>query len=160
WIAVLLGSAAQATAQSQQPRLTIWMFRVSSQDEAARRGFTEWYNLLSNNLPFTVKHAAPGATFLDGLRVDGEDPQHPPTDAVLKSRWGEVGALQVLSAVSSRDADTTVIDSRVFLGDLRGRLPSDSLHIRQRVVTKDFSITSDSIALVTLYALAMDSERL
>lgn len=158
--AVMLACAAEAIAQPQGPRLTIWMFRVPTEDKDAQRGFNDWYNLFSNNLSFTAKGAVSGATFLDGLRVGGEDPKQSPADEVLKRRWDEVSALQVLSAVSLRDANATVIDSRIFLGKLQGELPSDWLHIRQRVVATNFSVNNDAIALVTLYALAMDSQRL
>lgn len=159
-VALPFDSVAQANTQGQQPRLSVWMFRVQSQDEAAKSGFNEWHSLLSNNLPSLAKLASSGATYLEKLSFDGTDRQEPPTLDLIRTRWNEARALQVLSAVSLRDKDVTIIDSQVFLGDLRGHLPSDFLHVRQRVVTSDYRITRDSIALVTLYALAMDSERL
>lgn len=159
-IALLLGSVGYANAQDEPPRLTVWFFRVQAPNPAAKIGFDEWQSLFSNNFATFAKRAASGATYLEGLNFDGADTLTPPNLDIMRRRWREVGALQVIGPVSVQDHGATLISSTIFLGDLQGTLPSDFLDVRQRVITSDYKVTRDSIALVTLYALAMDAERL
>lgn len=160
WLCVaLLVAVAPAAAQQSQARLTIWMALVTSPDPNAANGLKQWHQLLSNSLPAVVRRTVGTASFLDRLQIESSDVPNPPNDATLRTRWDERQALQAMSAVSSFDSKATIIDSRIYLGALKGDLQSDWLQIKQRVVTSEFSVAGDSIALVILYALAMDAKR-
>lgn len=52
------------------------------------------------------------------------------------------------------------VDSRVFIGDLRGRFPASEIHVRMPIQPELVPSTNDSHSLVTYYALAMDARQL
>jgi hypothetical protein len=139
-------------------RLTISMVNYRGKGEAFeqfRSRFRDWMLTLSECIPATVK-----VNYLSRLKLIERETEFPSDDA-LKKYWKEGDALQVVSSVSiDKDAgDKYFVSTRIYLGELQGQFPRDSILIEVPFAVRDYADTKDFHTAVMLYGLAMDAER-
>jgi hypothetical protein len=176
-------AAAQCSGitASVQPRLTIPVFRYAgSEDDEARSHFSRFQAVLGVKLETLigeVQQADSGESGVDpgvgpspqrldylrdlGLYVPQDGPITDTLNTLAKREtyWRKQNALQLLRG-EMWPGQPYFVDSRIFIGDLRGSFPSPEVHVRMPVRPELVPSTNDSHSLVTYYALAMDARRL
>jgi hypothetical protein len=161
-------SACDPQAASGGPRRTIVLFDYSGAEQgeaknqyslfkgALRDKMTVWFEELSD--------LRRGAPFLDDLRLHPQggislpDSLAGPGD--VEEYWRRNQALEILRGGILPSDGGFSVQTRIYLGDLSGRLGSTSVSVRLPIASSEFGNASDSHSLVTYYALAMEAKRL
>jgi hypothetical protein len=101
-----------------------------------------------------------GADYLEQLQVvrAGRDTLAG-NPALVRKYWSDSHALQLMSGIVDASDGQFEVRSRLFIGDLRGSLPTSSLLVGMPITASQFGNVMDSHSIVTFYALAIDAER-
>jgi hypothetical protein len=154
---VAVGSQVRPSAADDR---VVFILLVQSPDENAKSGMISWSQRFGNNLgvlladiPMTTSTVSGGRSNVVIRRVDVADPV---PRSELESRWRSARSLHAVSAVAVQDGKITIIDNDIFLGELKGDLESGYIHVVQEITPQSYQVSRDAIAVVTLYALAID----
>ncbi len=154
-LGTLILSAPGAHADGE--RLNISMVNYSGKPEDFqhfRSRFRDWMLNLSEGIPATLK-----VDYLSRLKLVERVTEFP-SDEALKKYWKEGDALEVLMGSIDTDAGNKYfVSSRIYLGELHGQFPRDSILIEVPFAVRDYADTKDFHTAVLLYGLAMDAER-
>jgi hypothetical protein len=148
-------SVAEAASDHQK---TIYLLLVKPPNDAAHQGMIAWSQLFSNNRD----------TLLSGLQSPNNErywvsvysKEVPAASRRELQAWWSVSESYIsLSAVATQDDKITAIDNDIYLGDLAGALSDPFLHVTQEITPRSYRISRDALAIITLYAYAMDIAR-
>ena len=150
------------------PRLTIVLFDYSGAEQGeAKNQFSRFKGLLRDKIMVWSEELGQlrqGAPFLEHLALFPSDSGPlPDTLANLSdvhNYWDRMHALELLRGIVQPGNDTFFVQSRIYLGDLKGTLPKPSVAMTLPITAREFANASDSHSLVTYYALAMEAKRL
>jgi len=157
-IAVML-AAPPASAQMLPTRVAIDLMFMSSPDPTITENIQQWASSLQERLQATLAwDSSLGLSRANEIKVTSVPRDNFPSAAVIEQRWQQRQAIQIVFGHGRRDGNVTILEGNVYLGDLKGDLPSPALQIVQRIEAASFTSSSDLIMMISLYALAVDAD--
>lgn len=140
-------------------RLDIAVAKYSGRDEhfqLFRASLKDWMIAQADEL----SSAYPDVKYLARLRLIDKNQNAFPSAADLERYWKESDVLQIFEGrISAEASNQYFVQSRIYLGELRGELPQRSILIEAPFAIREYADTRDSHVAVLFYALAMDAER-
>lgn len=160
--------ACDPQAAGGAPRRTIVLFDYSGAEQGeAKNQYSLFKGALRDKMAVWFEELADlrrGAPFLDDLKLHPQGGSSLPDTLAgprdVEEYWRRNQALELLrGGVLPRNGSFSV-QSRIYLGELKGGLASTSVSVGLPIVSSEFANASDSHSLVTYYALAMEAKRL
>lgn len=160
---------AQAATDPLGHRLKLSFFDYAgSQQGEPKIYFGRFKGILRDKLTVLVEELPDARDHFDYLqRLSLEPPgeggleDRLTTEESLQNYWDQSRSLLLFRGTLFSDANGPYFaQSRVYLGDLHGRLPHASITLRLPVRADDFPTTSDTHSLIVYYALAQDAIRM
>lgn len=90
------------------------------------------------------------------ITIRRHDVPNPIPRKELEDWWLSARTLHAVRAVAAQQDKITIIDSDIYLGDLKGTLSTPYVQITQFVEPGSYKVARDALSIVTLYAVAMD----
>jgi hypothetical protein len=142
------------------PRVYIPVFKYGS--STGTQQILGFKNILKTKI-FTIIEEIigidPKFSYLGTINIDSLEQEIPSSLNELSKYWKESHSLQLFSGnIHSEDGDI-IVNSSVYLGNLKGSLRSGFIQIGMKLAPDEFR-KQDSHTLITLYALAMDARNL
>ena len=156
-LALLVLAAGPARAQTTLPtRLTIPTFIVSS-NPGVTQDMTAWKNLLQSDVSALTAdlNILPNA---GRIRFREQMLPSAPTRATVESRWRQLNAIQVITALGSRQGGSTVFEGSIYLGDFGTGIPSRSVPLPTTLDASAYRASRDTVKAAVLYALSVDAK--
>lgn len=93
---------------------------------------------------------------LRALDVVSNDSEYP-SGSVLDTLWRSSHCLQILGGTVFAKSSPTILESLVYLGDLKGSIPETTLTIRTELTAEQYENFHDLFCALTLYLLAIEA---
>lgn len=160
--------ACDLQAAGGGPRRTIVLFDYSGAEQGeAKNQYSLFKGALRDKMTVWLEELADlrsGAPFLDDIRLHPQGSASLPDTLAgprdVEEYWRRNRALELLRGGVLPGDGSFSVQSRIYLGDLRGGLGSPSVAVSLPIAGSEFANASDSHSLVTYYALAMEAKRL
>jgi hypothetical protein len=156
------------TAGLLGPRLKISVFHYAGSDSGdAKTHFSRFKGILRDKVTVLVEEMAGGGPefgYLGRLALEpsGDDgfPDNLSSDSAVRNYWDRSQSLILLRGIiMPENGKGYFAQSRMFLGDLQGRLARPSLSVKLPIADSQFGNTNDAHSLAIYYALATDAQR-
>lgn len=151
---------AQSTAQSEQkPRTQAIIVRVGKLNETVSLISSEWRDAIvyemSQRIGYLLgsKDGTQGASYLTDFKIGLVDAREPLSIAEMDQRW-ENNLLELVVGSPSLQGADVKMRTLIYLGTLKGTLPSSQLAIAHMIRATNVESATDGLVLTTLYALA------
>jgi hypothetical protein len=156
---IIMGlGATPAAGQGLPSRLVIDVLYLSTANTTRNDAIRSWAATLQERLQTSVGFdASLKLPRGNQILVRPEPLASSMSGAQMKARWEGRRALQVVFGHAEGDGASTTVAGTVYLGDLKGDLPSPALSISQPINAAAFRKSSDLMMAISLYALAVDS---
>lgn len=163
-LAMLVATAQAGLAQTAgalvPPGRVILLFAVKPPSGEAKRGLTSWIQAFRGSLRFLIADAIGQPGSMPALKVgvvvqDVEDAD----SGMLETTFGRQPTLQVLSTVATASAQSTFVNSEIYLGDLVGSLTGPFIYLSREIQPGQYKPTREALSVITLYAYAMAMAR-
>jgi hypothetical protein len=142
------------------PRLRIAI--LPSRVDAASPQLQQFHEVLAGKiLNVSQTFAAEGDEYgyVNQLKVLSEGPLTPSVQE-MTDYWKSSHALELVRGQVDSSSQPLTVHSVIFLGDLAPNTLRATVHLDVKITPEDFAKTHDSYSVVTLYALALDAQRL
>jgi hypothetical protein len=158
-LALLLAGAAPVLAQPapRLPHRLVVPTLIISRNASVVEDLTSWQDLLQNDMTTMAGEGFPGLADAGRISFAARPLTTAPTLDALMARWRQENAIQVITAIGSRQGATTVLEGSVFLGDLAGGLATRSVPLPATIDAASYRASRDIVKASTLYALAVDA---
>lgn len=140
--------------------LQITLFNYSGQCPDLSQAFDTFETLVrfkTNSLRGMFRPNDDRFDYLSRLSVVTTGDEFRLTNEAAHNYWQETGSLQLLSGMCIQSPSGEVMLSKIFFGDLKGKLPSELLEASLAVSAREFSNTRDLHTASILYALAQEA---
>lgn len=156
--AMLLAASATGVAAEPVPRLphrlNVPTFIIAA-DPVVASELQTWTSLLQNDFAALVGGGLAPLADAGRISFSGQKLASAPTPDTIANRWRQLNAIQIITAIGSRQGGATVLEGSVYLGDLSGGTPP--VLLPPTVDAASYQTSRDIVKAATLYALAMDA---
>lgn len=146
--------------------VAVFQYAGSVEGDASGEKFSVFRGILDDKISHLKREVLQGdalaLAYLNDVHISYRDKDNFTTTEGI-NRWlkNQASVLCVLrGTIISDDNVTYIVKSNIYLGELRGHFPYDSLKISLPISSREFGNNRDSHSVVILYALAMDAKRL
>jgi hypothetical protein len=157
YLALLISSGAKAQLSPRLPhRLTVPTFIVT-RDAVVGGDLGNWTDLLQGD--FTALLGSELSSLSEAGRVQFTQRLITQAPAVADSSnsWRRENALQVITAIGSREGNATKLVGWIYLGDLGGDLNGRLVTLPPTISATSYRLSRDIVRAATLYALSVDA---
>lgn len=156
FLAGLLLFPSSAYAQNSLPsRLSIPTFIVS-RNAGVADDMSAWTDLLQNDLEATIADLTilPGSK---GIKFRPQILTNAPTRQTIENRWNQLNAIEIITALGSRQGNATVFEGSIYLGDWAGSIPTRTVPLPATLNAATYQASRDTVKAALLYALSIDA---
>jgi len=157
FLAASTSLGAAPAVEILEPNRVILLLVVNPTDDLAKKDVTTWLRAFRYNIDHLLGDFALGGSARNqGIRivVNQEIVEDVNVDK-LSNSFDRQPSLHVLSALGTNVGNSTLVESYIYLGSLKGSLTIPYVHISQDVRPDRYKVTRDALDAVTLYAYAM-----
>ena len=155
-LAILLLAPSAAYGQNRLPsRLAIPTFIVS-RNAGVVEDMSTWTDLLQGDLDALIADLSilSGGR---GIKFQAQALPSAPSRPTIEARWRQLNAIQIITAVGSRQGNATVFEGSIYLGDWGGSIPTRSVPLPATLNANTYQSSRDTVKAAALYALSIDA---
>ena len=145
-----------AAGQARLPtRFTIPTYIVSPSPDVANE-IAAWKNYLQRDMSALAGELG---MLPDAPRINFNERRQSstPTLQTIQNRWRQLNALQVSTAIGSREANSIAFEGSIYLGDLGVGVPARTVELPRSLNASNYRLSRDTVKAATLFALSVDA---